>query len=347
MKIITKQKQQNLETPDGRDSHYRDAVNSTEKEPTTAQAQAQERRRKADQGLDKQNSRFGEQQRETRTEPRERVRTRRQPRREEDDPRPPRQNLTMDEYLYKERPQVQWETRLYTMSRVKEVGKFKAYLNTKLRNAWNDRCDNEQDMGDNERVAEHTNLVAVVNRIEENQSDAYTQLTCRKNEWHIVDSVITEVLTEAKPIPERINPFLPRRRVDDNEDDWHRRVLYRTIRVLRLWEAAADNRPVNGSLRKHFNQMVLEAKNLVVGEVAQHVKQIRVDPSGKKEAFVVEKDTAQREKEKKLAAMALPPTTAPNQGVGLNTPRILNPSSVLREFEGTQHDTIMKEDAPE
>lgn len=103
------------------------------------------------------------------------------------------------------------------------------------------------------------------------------------------------LLEEAKPVQEQINPLLPRRDPGDTDADWHRRILYRTIRVVRLWEAAEDKRPVHGSLRHHF------AKNLILGEVANHIEGIRIDRTGKLEAFVVEKTTAERDKENNLA----------------------------------------------
>lgn len=36
-------------------------------------------------------------------------------------------------------------------------------------------------MNNDEKVADHTNLIAVVNRIEDNQSDTFTQITWSRN----------------------------------------------------------------------------------------------------------------------------------------------------------------------
>lgn len=184
------------------------------------------------------------------------------------------------------------------MTRGKEIGKFKADLNTQLRKTWNRVCEGEGTMTDSEKLTDQTNLVAVVNRIEEHRNDAYTQLTCRSHEWHIVEKVLPMVITEATPVHSNVNVFLPRRHEEDNETDWHRRVLHRTIRVMRLWEAAADKRAVHGSLRRHFNAMITQAKCMLVGEVAKNVKNIRIDPTGRKEAYVVEKYDAEIERRK-------------------------------------------------
>lgn len=231
------------------------------------------------------------------------------------------------------------------MRRTKAIGQLKAGLKTLLRKAWNKSCEEEENMSDEEKLFDRTNLVTVINRIEENRENGYKQITCRSQEWQIVEKMLPVVLTEAKVIQESINPFLPRRHEDDSDTDWHRRVLYRTIRVLRLWKAAEDKRTVHGILRKHFNGMIRKAKQHITGEVARHVKGIQIDHSGAKQAFVEEKDANEREKEDKLAALVIPPIPTVRKIGALDTPRLQNPDSVARALEGDALDTTMKESA--
>lgn len=89
-------------------------------------------------------------------------------------------------------------------------------------------------MSDNEKLTDQTNLVLVIKRIEEHRNDAYTQLTCRAHECHIVEKTLPTVITEATPVQGNVNVFLPKRHEEDNETVWHLRVFHRTIRVLRL-----------------------------------------------------------------------------------------------------------------
>lgn len=88
----------------------------------------------------------------------------------------------MDEYHFQVGSTVTWETRMYRMSHTKVIGQFKADLNEKLRRTWNEKCETEGDMSDNNKIEEHRNLIAVIDWIEENQENAYTQITCRSTE---------------------------------------------------------------------------------------------------------------------------------------------------------------------
>lgn len=72
-------------------------------------------------------------------------------------------------------------------------------------------------MNDEENISDNTNLISVINRIEGNQSDDYKQITCRRQEWNILERTLPKVLTEAKLVQESINPFLPRRHNDESE----------------------------------------------------------------------------------------------------------------------------------
>lgn len=293
---------------------------------------------------------IGQKQAETidpRKEPRDRRRVRREPRKEGDQEIAHRESLPMDEYLVMERPTVCWETRTYTMSRCKEIGRFKADLNKRLREEWNKLCEVDMTKADEDKVPNHIRLVAVVNRIEENKSNELTQLTCRKNEWDIVEKVLPIVITEATPVDQEVNPFLPERHSNDNEDDWHRRIIHRTIIMLRLWESAADNRPSHGTLRHHFNKMIRESKQLITGEVARHVKNIRIDRTGEKAAFVVAKEDAGRDKEGRLEALTIPLTPAANTTTPLHTPSIAGPSSAVREIAAAEENSIMRARGPE
>lgn len=124
--------------------------------------------------------------------------------------------------------------------------------------------------------------------------------------------------------------LLPRRDPGDTDSDWYRRVIYITIRVICLWDAAVDERPVHGTLCHHFNNMINGAKGLIVGEVAKHIEKIRIDRTGKLESFVVEKTAETREKEDNLANLTVVPTPAAQRGPPLETPRIQGPNSIAR-----------------
>lgn len=99
---------------------------------------------------------------------------------------PPRHEVPMDTYLLQEIPVMKWETWLFTMSRSKSIGQFKADVDAQLSDTWNKSWDKEEAVYNGDKITEHANMTAVINRQEKNREDSNTQITCRLNEWHIV-----------------------------------------------------------------------------------------------------------------------------------------------------------------
>lgn len=121
--------------------------------------------------------------------------------------------------------------------------------------------------------------------------------------------MLTAVIPEARRA-DSTNILLPVRQQRDTDEEWHRRTVQRVVKVIRQWEQAADRRPNQSTLRRHFVNKIQNVNSLITEEVAKHIKSVNIDPAGERRVQVVAKTKAERQREANCAQILVPQTPA-------------------------------------